>query len=84
LLSFFWPGGLRDLFEVAHLLGSGSAGDAWLCRDKRTGEQLAIKLMKRPIPAAMSPTLMREVKIGAHLGRGHINIVKPKEVVLTR
>lgn len=25
-------GGLSDMYEVKHLLGSGSAGDAWLCR----------------------------------------------------
>ena len=77
-------GGLSDMYEVKHLLGSGSAGDTWLCRDKATGEVLAVKLIKRPLPAAMGTTLMREVKIGAQLGKGHINIVKPKEVVLTK
>lgn len=72
------------MYEVKHLLGSGSAGDAWLCRDRATGELLAVKLMKRPIPRVMGSNIMREVKIGAQLGRGHLNIVKPKELILTR
>jgi hypothetical protein len=25
-------GGLAEMYEVKHLLGSGSAGDTWLCR----------------------------------------------------
>lgn len=32
----------------------------------------------------MGASIMREVKIGAELGKGHLNIVKPREVVLTR
>ena len=40
--------------------------------------------MKRPIPPLMGTNIMREVKIGAALGKGHLNIVKPKEVILTR
>lgn len=47
-------------------------------------ELLAVKLMKRPIPKVMGSNIMREVKIGAQLGRGHLNIVKPKELILTR
>jgi hypothetical protein len=32
----------------------------------------------------MGVNIMREVKIGAQLGRGHLNIVKPKDLILTR
>lgn len=32
----------------------------------------------------MGSNIIREVKIGAQLGRGHLNIVKPKELILTR
>lgn len=53
-------------------------------RDRSTMELLAVKLMKRPIPKVMGSNIMREVKIGAQLGRGHLNIVKPKELILTR
>ncbi|KAI8469214.1 MAG: kinase-like domain-containing protein [Monoraphidium minutum] len=77
-------GGLSEAYDVKHLLGSGSAGDTWLCQDRGSGDVVAIKLIKRPIPAAMSNSLVREVKIGAELGRGHLNIVRPREVVLTR
>jgi serine/threonine protein kinase len=69
---------------VKHLLGSGSAGDTWLCQDRESGEVVAIKLIRRPIPPMMGTSIMREVKIGAELGKGHLNIVKPREVVLTR
>lgn len=34
-------GGLSDMYEVKHLLGSGSAGDTWLCRC----EQSILKLL---------------------------------------
>lgn len=77
-------GGLAETYEVKHLLGSGSAGDTWLCRDRLSGELLAVKLMKRPIPPLMGTNIMREVKIGAQLGKGHLNIVKPRELILTR
>lgn len=77
-------GGLSEAYEVKHLLGSGSAGDTWLCRDRGSGELVAVKLMKRPIPPMMGTNIMREIKIGAALGKGHLNIVKPREVVLTR
>jgi hypothetical protein len=53
-------------------------------RDKATGELLAVKLMQRPIPPLMGTNIMREVKIGAQLGKGHLNIVKPRELILTR
>eukprot|EP00775_Hariotina_reticulata_P005879 gene5879-6120_t len=48
------------------------------------GELIAVKLMKRPIPPLMGTNIMREVKIGAQLGKGHLNIVKPRELILTR
>jgi hypothetical protein len=32
----------------------------------------------------MGTNIMREVKIGAQLGKGHLNIVKPRELILTR
>lgn len=32
-------GGLAETYEVKHLLGSGSAGDTWLCKDRATGQQ---------------------------------------------
>lgn len=81
---FLLTGGLAETYEVKHLLGSGSAGDTWLCRGRATGELLAVKLMKRPIPPLMGTNIMREVKIGAQLGKGHLNIVKPRELILTR
>ncbi|KIZ07630.1 hypothetical protein MNEG_0326 [Monoraphidium neglectum] len=76
-------GGLSEAYDVKHLLGSGSAGDTWLCEERGSGDVVAIKLIRRPIPPVMGTSIMREVKIGAELGKGHLNIVKPREVVLT-
>jgi hypothetical protein len=32
----------------------------------------------------MGNNILREVKIGAQLGKGHLNIVKPRDLILTR
>jgi serine/threonine protein kinase len=75
---------LARLYELKHPLGSGSAGETWLCRCRQTGELVAVKLMARPLPGGMTTSIFREAKIGAQLGRGHLNIVKPRDLVLTR
>jgi serine/threonine protein kinase len=75
---------LARLYELKHPLGSGSAGETWLCRCRVTGELVAVKLMPRPLPGGMTTSIFREAKIGAQLGRGHLNIVKPRDLVLTR
>jgi len=75
---------LARLYELKHPLGSGSAGETWLCRCRQTEELVAVKLMSRPLPGGMTTSIFREAKIGAQLGRGHLNIVKPRDLVLTR
>jgi serine/threonine protein kinase len=75
---------LARLYELKHPLGSGSAGETWLCRCRATGELVAVKLMPRPLPGGMTTSIFREAKIGAQLGRGHLNVVKPRDLVLTR
>lgn len=77
-------GGLNELYEVKLLLGSGAAGDTWLCRDLLHQIQVAVKLVKRPLPPAVAREIIREIKIQAQLGGGHLNIVQPKEAILTR
>lgn len=75
--------GLKETHEPIRFLGRGGTGDTWLFRDKKTGEYVAIKLIKRPIPKVIMPNILREISIQADLGEGHINVVNAKEVMLT-
>ena len=51
---------------------------------KATGEEVAIKLIKRPIPKPALAVIKREIKIQSDLGQGHMNIVSADEVVLSK
>ena len=51
--------------------------------DKRSGEEVAIKLIKRPLPKIILPNILREIRIQAELGEGHVNIVDAKAALLT-
>ena len=76
--------GLSDHFEVIKLLGTGGEGETWLCVDKVTKKEVAIKLVRRPIPKPITQIIQREIKILADLGDGHLNIVHAEEVILTK
>ena len=62
--------GLGATHEVVKLLGRGGEGETWLIRDKTSGEEVAAKLIKRPIPKAALAVIKREIKIQADLGQG--------------
>lgn len=76
--------GLAATHEVIKLLGKGGEGETWLVKDKETGEEVAAKLIKRPIPKAALAVIKREIKIQSDLGQGHINLVSADEVILTK
>lgn len=76
--------GFVEQFQVIKLLGTGGEGETWLCIDKATNQEVAVKLIKRPIPKSITQIIQREIKILADLGDGHLNIVHADEVVLTR
>jgi len=76
--------GLSETHEVVKLLGKGGEGETWLLKVKATGEEVAIKLIKRPIPKPALAVIKREIKIQADLGQGHMNIVSADEVVLSK
>ncbi|MEW5307987.1 MAG: hypothetical protein WDW38_000382 [Sanguina aurantia] len=75
--------GLDNNYEVIRLLGEGGSGQTWLCRDLETDENLAIKLIRRPIPRVLLPMILHEIQIQARLGSGHCNLVNSQHVVLT-
>jgi serine/threonine-protein kinase SRK2 len=74
---------LAKSFEYIQQLGKGGTGDTGLFKDLQSGEEVAIKLIKRPLPKVIMPNILREVTIQAELGEGHVNIVEAKEVLLT-
>lgn len=57
--------GLSGSHELVTFLGRGGTGDTWLFKDKATNEEVAIKLVKRPIPKIIQPNLLREIRVGA-------------------
>lgn len=40
--------------QVLRLLGTGGEGETWLCIDNKTKEEVAIKLVGRPIPRSIT------------------------------
>lgn len=74
---------LAKTHEYIKQLGKGGTGDTGLFKDLSTGEEVAIKLIKRPLPKVIMPNILREVTIQAELGEGHVNIIEAKEVMLT-
>ena len=54
------PAGIYDVMKV---LGKGGTGETWLCRDMKTDELLAVKLIKRPIPKPVVPMIMHEIQV---------------------
>ncbi|KAK9806506.1 hypothetical protein WJX73_005212 [Symbiochloris irregularis] len=75
--------GLKGSHELVKFLGRGGTGDTYLFKDKVTGEEVAIKLMKRPLPKVIMPNILREIRIQSELGEGHVNVIKAKEALLT-
>ncbi|KAL6764410.1 kinase-like domain-containing protein [Haematococcus lacustris] len=75
---------VADLFRVEHCLGRGAGGETWMCKDMSTGDTVAVKFIKRPLPKAVLPMLCQEVKIQAMLGEGHVGIVQARQLFLTK
>jgi serine/threonine protein kinase len=44
-------------------LGKGGTGTAYLMRERATGELVAIKFIKRPIPGVIKPNIQREIQV---------------------
>mmetsp|Transcript_12691 Transcript_12691/g.38257 ORF Transcript_12691/g.38257 Transcript_12691/m.38257 type:complete len:418 (+) Transcript_12691:2731-3984(+) len=74
---------LAPHWDYIKALGKGGSGDTGLFRPTNGGEDVAIKLIKRPLPKVAMPNILREITIQAELGEGHVNIVEAKEVILT-
>lgn len=56
--------GLKETHEVLKFLGRGGTGDTYLFKDKQSGEEVAVKLIRRPIPKVIMPNILREIRVG--------------------
>ncbi len=55
--------GLRGLYDVQKFLGKGAGGEAFLAKDCKTGEVVAIKLIKRPFSDEMIEAVRRRATL---------------------
>eukprot|EP00803_Ostreobium_quekettii_P006140 evm.model.scf_58.12 EVM.evm.TU.scf_58.12 scf_58:110984-115751(+) len=76
--------GLQGAFQPIDALGEGGSGETWLMRERDTGRQVAVKMIRRPIPKVLHEMLLHEIQIQGELGEGHLNVVNAEEVILTR
>jgi serine/threonine-protein kinase SRK2 len=74
---------MQAQFQTLKRLGRGMEGEVWLCRDVKTEELVAIKLIPRGAPAWQMAMVEHEISIMLELGACHPNIVHPRELVLT-
>ena len=56
---------LANYFEYVQQLGKGGTGDTGLFKDLSSGEEVAIKLIKRPLPKVIMPNILREVTVSS-------------------
>lgn len=54
---------LAEDWEYIKQLGTGGSGDTGLFRAVRGGEEVAIKLIKRPLPKVVMPNILREITV---------------------
>ncbi|KDD71541.1 hypothetical protein H632_c4829p0, partial [Helicosporidium sp. ATCC 50920] len=75
--------GLESLFEPIKLLGRGGTGQTWLCRDRRSGRSVALKLQQRPLPCSTLELAYNEIVVQAEVGYGSPHMCLLREVVLS-
>ena len=59
---------LEPYWEYLQPLGKGGSGDTGLFRDLSGGEEVAIKLIKRPLPRVVMPNILREISVSTTAG----------------
>lgn len=59
--------GLSGSHEFVKFLGRGGTGDTHLYIDRASGEEVAIKLVKRPVPKLVQPNLLREIRVSVFM-----------------
>lgn len=60
---------LAPHWDYIKALGKGGSGDTGLFRPTNGGEDVAIKLIKRPLPKVAMPNILREITVSASCAR---------------
>ncbi len=55
---------LPPQYRPIRMLGKGAMGKVWLCEHTITGKQVALKLLRRPVPDALLINLQQEITVG--------------------
>ena len=55
--------GVKGTHELGKFLGRGGTGDTYLFTEKTSREEVAINLMKRPLPKVIMPHILREIRV---------------------
>ena len=64
---------LADRYAVERVLGSGGMATVYLARDRKHDRQVAVKVLKSDLAAAVGPErFLREIRITARLNHPHI------------
>jgi hypothetical protein len=59
-------------FEVVELLGFGATGEVWLAREQASGEEVALKRLRRGAPAGARDRIRHEAGLLASLRHPHL------------
>lgn len=55
--------GVGEYYKPVKHLGRGGTGDTWLFKDIKTGDPVAIKFIKRPLPKVLHQNILREFTV---------------------
>ena len=61
----FWV--LSFISLVFFFAGKGGTGDTWAFKDTRSGEVVAIKFLKRPLPKVLVENIKREFTVSVDI-----------------
>jgi serine/threonine protein kinase len=62
--------------QVVRLLGTGGEGETWLCIDQRNKQEVAIKLVRRPIPRSITQIIQVCAMNTEVQGRGGVAVAR--------
>ena len=87
-------GGMDEHYTLVRRLGFGGQGEVWLAKPRVSREAaygvpaetqfVALKLLRRGLTKYQVEAVAQEVQCLLELGEGHVNIIKPTELLLSR
>lgn len=68
--------GLKDTHDFVQLLGRGGTGEIAQFIDRATGEHVAVKLVRRPVPRVVATSLLSEILVRPHKFRDRATMLQ--------